>query len=77
MTTVTMPKESLVVADVKVTHWYKKEGDPVREGEPLLEVETIKAIADLPAPATGTLVRVLVQQGETVAIETPLAEIEA
>jgi pyruvate dehydrogenase E2 component (dihydrolipoamide acetyltransferase) len=77
MTTVTVPKESLVMADVKVIHWYKKEGDPVREGEPLAEVETIKALTDLLAPATGTLVRILVQEGETVAIESPLAEIEA
>ena len=77
MTTVTMPKESLVTADAKVTHWYKKEGDPAREGETLVEVETIKAVADLPAPATGILVRILVQEGETVAIESPLAEIEA
>lgn len=65
------------MADVKVTHWYKKEGDPVQEGEPLVEVETIKAVTDLLAPATGILVRILVQEGETVAIESPLAEIEA
>jgi pyruvate/2-oxoglutarate dehydrogenase complex dihydrolipoamide acyltransferase (E2) component len=77
MITVTMPKDSLVVADVKVIHWYKKEGDHVQEGEPLLEVETIKSVVDFPAPATGTLVRILVQEGETVAIETPLAQIEA
>ena len=77
MITITMPKLSHYVTDGKVTHWYKQEGDPVQEGEPLLEIETIKSTSDVLAPGTGTLVRILVQVGETVACETTLAEIEA
>jgi hypothetical protein len=36
---ITMPQPSHYVTDGKVTHWYKKEGEQVREGEPLLEIE--------------------------------------
>ena len=77
MIAITMPKLSHYVTEGMVTHWYKKEGDHVREGEPILEIETIKATTDVEAPGTGTLVRILVQEGEFVKCETLLAEIEA
>jgi len=77
MIAITMPKLSHYVTEGLVTHWYKKEGDHVREGELLLEIETIKATTDIEAPGTGTLVRILVQEGEFVKCETLLAEIEA
>jgi pyruvate/2-oxoglutarate dehydrogenase complex dihydrolipoamide acyltransferase (E2) component len=76
MIAITMPQPSHYVTDGKVTHWYKKEGDQVQEGEPVLEIETIKATQDIPAPSTGKLLRILVQEGETVVCETLLAEIE-
>jgi pyruvate/2-oxoglutarate dehydrogenase complex dihydrolipoamide acyltransferase (E2) component len=55
----------------------QKEGDHVREGELLLEIETIKATTDIEAPGSGTIVRILVQEGQFVKCETLLAEIEA
>jgi pyruvate dehydrogenase E2 component (dihydrolipoamide acetyltransferase) len=76
MIAITMPQLSHCLTDGKITHWYKKQGDSVQEGEPLLEIETIKSTADVPAPATGTLVHILVQQGDVVLCETLLAEIE-
>ena len=76
MIAITMPKLSHYVTDGKVTRWYKMEGDRVLEGEALLEIETIKSITDILAPGTGTVVRILVQEGETVECETLLAEIE-
>jgi pyruvate/2-oxoglutarate dehydrogenase complex dihydrolipoamide acyltransferase (E2) component len=76
MIAITMPQPSHYVTDGKVAHWYKKEGDQVQEGEPVLEIETIKATQDIPAPSTGKLLRILVQEGETVVCETLLAEIE-
>lgn len=72
---ITMPQPSHYVTDGTVTHWYKKDGERVQEGEPLLEIETIKSTMDILAPCTGTLVRILVQEGETVLCETLLAEI--
>ena len=77
MIPITMPKLSHYVTEGLVTHWYKNEGDHVLEGELILEVETIKATTDIEAPGTGTLVRILVQEGEFVKCETLLAEIEA
>jgi pyruvate dehydrogenase E2 component (dihydrolipoyllysine-residue acetyltransferase) len=76
MIAITMPQLSHYMTDGKVVHWYKQEGDLVEEGEPLLEIETIKAMTDIDVPNTGTLVRILVQEGETVVCETLLAEIE-
>ncbi|MFC2053466.1 lipoyl domain-containing protein [Chloroflexota bacterium] len=77
MIAITMPKISHYVTEGLVTQWYKKEGDHVREGELLLEIETIKATTDIEAPGPGTLVRILVQEGEFAKCETLLAEIEA
>jgi pyruvate dehydrogenase E2 component (dihydrolipoamide acetyltransferase) len=76
MIAITMPQLSHYVTDGTVAHWYKKEGDLVEEGEPLLEIETIKAMTDIHVPNTGKLVRILVQEGETVECQTLLAEIE-
>ena len=76
MIEITMPNLSHYVTEGMVAHWYKKEGDHVQEGELILEIETIKAATDVEAPGTGTLVRILVQEGEFVKCETLLAEIE-
>jgi pyruvate/2-oxoglutarate dehydrogenase complex dihydrolipoamide acyltransferase (E2) component len=76
MIAITMPKLSHYMTDGTVVHWYKKQGDHVEEGEPLLEIETIKAMTDICVPNTGKLVSILVQEGETVLCETLLAEIE-
>ena len=77
MLAITMPKLSHYVTEGMVTHWHKNEGDHVREGEPLLEIETIKATTSIEAPGTGTLVHILVQEGKFAKCETLLAEIEA
>ena len=42
----------------------------------MLEIETIKSTTDIEAPCTGIVVHILVQEGETVECEIPLAEIE-
>lgn len=73
MIEITMPKPSHYVTDGTITYWYKKEGDLFQEGDPILEIETIKATADIEAPCTATLVRILEQEGETVACEALLA----
>ncbi|MCQ4160651.1 2-oxo acid dehydrogenase subunit E2 [Roseomonas sp. GC11] len=44
--------------------WLKAEGDPVTEGEPLLELETDKVAMEVTAPATGRLAAILVREGE-------------
>ena len=59
-----------------VTHWLKVEGDKVEKGEPIVEIETAKATQEVEAPATGTLVRILLAEGETAAVNTEIALIE-
>lgn len=64
-TEVLMPKlgES-AVGEVTVGRWLKAEGDPVQQHEPLLEVTTDKVDSEIPAPASGVLLRILVKEGE-------------
>lgn len=76
MVAITMPKLSHYVTDGKVLHWYKEEGEPIKEGELLLEIETIKATTEILAPCSGTVVRILIEEDVTVDCETLLAEIE-
>ncbi|MEW6286460.1 MAG: dihydrolipoamide acetyltransferase family protein [Chloroflexota bacterium] len=51
------------VEEVTVTKWLKKEGDTVNELEPLLEVNTDKVDTEIPAPASGTVLKILAQEG--------------
>jgi pyruvate dehydrogenase E2 component (dihydrolipoamide acetyltransferase) len=76
MKAITMPKLSHYVTDGKVLHWYKREGETVKEGELLLEIETIKATTEILAPSTGTVAHIFVDEDVTVGCETLLAEIE-
>jgi pyruvate dehydrogenase E2 component (dihydrolipoamide acetyltransferase) len=51
-----------------VTRWLKQPGDPVREGEPLLEIETEKSQCEIEAPATGRLTEVRAGIDEEIAV---------
>jgi 2-oxoisovalerate dehydrogenase E2 component (dihydrolipoyl transacylase) len=51
------------VEEVTVTKWLKKEGDSVDELEPLLEVNTDKVDTEIPAPASGTVLKILAEEG--------------
>lgn len=51
------------VEEVTVTKWLKKEGDAVKELEPLLEVNTDKVDTEIPAPASGTVLKIVAQEG--------------
>ncbi|HJS19174.1 MAG TPA: dihydrolipoamide acetyltransferase family protein [Anaerolineales bacterium] len=51
------------VEEVTVTKWLKKEGDSVNELEPLLEVNTDKVDTEIPAPTSGTVLKILAEEG--------------
>ena len=51
------------VEEVTVIKWLKKEGDSVNELEPLLEVNTDKVDTEIPAPASGTLLKIVAEEG--------------
>ena len=76
-TQVIMPKLGESVVEGTVGRWLIAEGQPVKEYDPLLTVTTDKVDTEIPAPASGTLLKILVAEGETVAAGTLLAEIGA
>src|SRR5438067_6139188 len=64
------------VTEGTVAKWLKQPGDSVREGEALVEVTTDKVDAEVPAPASGKLLKILADAGQTISVGAPLAEIE-
>ena len=54
----------------------KKVGDAVKRDEPIFEISTDKVDAEIPAPTAGVLAEILVQEGQTVAVQTVVARIE-
>lgn len=72
-TKVIMPKLGESVVEGTVTAWLKEEGDHVDEYESLLEVNTDKVDTEVPSSASGTLLKILVPEGETVEAGTTLA----
>ena len=70
-----MPQMGESIVEGTVTKWLKKIGEPIQRDEPLLEISTDKVDAEVPATVTGILVEILVQEGETVEINTVLGRI--
>ena len=64
------------VADATVATWHKKVGDAVTRDETLVDIETDKVVLEVPAPQSGVLVEIVVQDGETVTSEQFLAKID-
>ncbi|MFM8424136.1 MAG: dihydrolipoamide acetyltransferase family protein [Chloroflexota bacterium] len=62
-TKVFVPRLGEGVDEVTVTKWLKQEGDTINELEPLLEVNTDKVDTEIPAPATGTVLKIIAQEG--------------
>ena len=73
---VNLPQFGMAMTEGTVDHWLKREGDPVTEGEDIAEVEAEKTTVVVVAPETGTLAKILVQEGETVPVFTVLALID-
>ncbi|MEN6305422.1 MAG: biotin/lipoyl-containing protein, partial [Armatimonadia bacterium] len=69
------PRMGEGVEEVTVMQWLKHEGDPVRELDPLVEVETDKVVTEIPSPADGTLLKIHIPAGEVAHVGDALAEI--
>jgi pyruvate dehydrogenase E2 component (dihydrolipoamide acetyltransferase) len=52
----------------EIVRWLVKEGDEVKEGQPLVEVETDKALAEIPSPATGVVLKILAKEKEIIKV---------
>jgi len=63
MKTVEMPKMGDSMEEGKILRWIKKEGDPVKKGEMLAEVETDKVNIEIEAFASGVLRKIMVPEG--------------
>ena len=71
-----MPQMGVSVAEGTVAEWRKQPGDRVEADEPICVISTDKIDTDVPAPASGVLVEILVPEGETVDVGTVLARID-
>ncbi len=71
-----MPQMGESIAEGTVSVWLKKVGDPVERDEAIMEIATDKVDAEIPAPAAGVLVEIVVAEGETVEVGTVVGYIE-
>ncbi|MGH7220327.1 MAG: dihydrolipoyllysine-residue succinyltransferase, partial [Nitrospiraceae bacterium] len=67
---VIMPQMGESIFEGTLTKWLKKIGEPVKRDEPLFEISTDKVDSEIPAPASGVLSEIRVNEGETVQINT-------
>jgi pyruvate dehydrogenase E1 component beta subunit len=75
-TAILMPALSPTMTEGKLARWLKKEGDAVKSGDVLAEIETDKATMEVEAVDEGTLTRIIVPEGtEGVAVNSPIAEL--
>ena len=73
---VIMPQMGESIVEGTITKWLKSAGDEVKRDESILEISTDKVDADIPSPASGTLVEILAQESETVEVGSVIARIE-
>src|SRR2546430_8331976 len=74
---VVMPALEMAQETGKLLSWLKKEGDPVKKGEPLVEIETDKIVVELEATADGVLAGVVGIEGSVVPVGQTIAWIVA
>jgi len=65
------------VSDATILNWHKKPGDPVRQDESLVDLETDKVVLEVPAPQTGILREIRFNDGDTVQAEDILGILDA
>ena len=73
---VIMPQMGESIAEGTLSKWLKKVGDEVKRDEPIFEISTDKVDAEIPAPSAGVLAEILVQEGQTVPVQTVVARLE-
>jgi pyruvate dehydrogenase E1 component beta subunit len=76
MTQILMPALSPTMTEGKLARWLKKEGETIKAGDVIAEIETDKATMEVEAVDEGTLTKILVPEGtEAVSVNTPIAEL--
>jgi pyruvate dehydrogenase E2 component (dihydrolipoamide acetyltransferase) len=69
----TMPRLSDTMEEGRIGRWLKREGESFREGDVIAEIETDKATMEFQAYDDGTVLRIIVDDGETAALGAPIA----
>src|SRR5262245_52850318 len=64
------------VTEATIARWLKKEGDAVKQDEPVVELETDKVSVEVPSPAAGVLERIEIQPGGTVGVGAVLGQVK-
>src|SRR5438067_4907175 len=73
---VKVPQLSESVAEATLLDWHKREGEPVKRDENLIDIETDKVVLELPAPADGVLVKIMKKAKESVGSGDVIAQID-
>lgn len=73
---VIMPQMGESIAEGTLSKWLKKVGDEVKRDEPIFEISTDKVDAEIPSPSAGVIAEIIVQEGQTVAVQTVVARLE-
>ena len=71
-----LPHVGESVVEGTIGKWLKQPGDRVERYDPLVEVVTDKVTMEVPSPVSGELVRIIAQEGETIPMGAPIAEVE-
>lgn len=68
-----MPQWGMNMTEGDITKWLKREGERVEKNEPIVEIETAKAVDTFNSPVAGIVTKLLVQEGDTVPIQDVIA----
>ena len=74
-TILNMPKWGLSMKTGLIVEWLKKAGEPVKEGEPIVEIESEKATNEVDAPVTGIMRTIEIQEGDSAPVGAAIAVI--
>ena len=77
MTSIQMPQLGETIVEGTILKWLKQEGERIEIDEPLFELSTDKVDTEVPSPVSGTVTKILVAEGTTVAVGTALAEVDS
>src|SRR5215467_4134384 len=76
MTTFNLPDLGEGLAEAEIVRWHVKVGDRVKVDQPMLAVETAKAVVEVPCPFSGVIKMLHGQPGDTIEVDAPLVDFE-
>ena len=74
MTTFNLPDLGEGLPEAEIVAWHVKQGDSIKTDQPMLSVETAKAVVEVPSPQTGVVAKLHAQEGDIVATGAPLVD---